>query len=270
MIVALSACKKETNSESATDAEREEKEITLLDKPVVSYETTAEILNDYELVWKDEFDGDELDLEKWNYRAEGDTRNYAEVSRNTIHLDGEGHLVIEVTKDEEGNYFVGQTGTEGIFETTYGYFETRAKMNKGIGPHVAFWLQSPTMPRSDNNPGENGSEVDIFEYHRENPGIVHHNIHWNGYGEEHKQIGIEIENPEVDEGFHTFGLLWREEGYTFYVDGKKTWETTEALSHRDEYMILSTELTGFGGDPKLGEYPDQVVFDYVRVYKPKK
>src|SRR5699024_7442670 len=161
----------------------------------------------------------------WNYRAEGDTRNFADVSRKTISMNGEGKVSIAVTEDEEGNYQVGQLGTEGLFETTYGYFETRAKMNKELGPHIAFWLQSPTMTKTDDNPKDNGSEVDIFEYHRVTKDTVHHNIHWNGYGPEHKQIGEQVHVPGIDEGYHTFGLLWTPEKYVFYVDGEKTWET---------------------------------------------
>lgn len=223
----------------------------------------------FHLVWQDEFSGTVLDTTKWNYRAEGTKRHYATVNRQTISLDGQGHLAISVLKNEDGSYSVGQTGTEGIFETTYGYFECRAKMNQSIGPHVAFWLQSPDIHKTGDNPALNGSEVDVFEYHRVTPDTVHHNIHWNGYGPEHHRIGKMINYPDIDNGFHTFGMLWTKEKYVFFVDGQKTWETTHALSHRPEYLILSTELTGFGGNPENGHYPDRVVFDYVRVFKPE-
>lgn len=220
-----------------------------------------------QLVWNDEFDGMEIDTTKWNYRAEGTVRYYAKVSRNTIKLDGMGHLIIMVTSDSSGNYYnVGQLGTQGIFETRYGYFECRAKMNRSIGPHVSFWLQSPTIA-SVGNPAVYGTEIDIFEYHRKTPGMVYHTLHWDGYEKDHKTTGVEIPVQGIDEGFHTFGLEWNQNGYIFYVNGKETWKTSEALSHRNQYMILSTELTGFGGDPSEGTFPDTVVFDYVRVYK---
>lgn len=236
----------------------------------LSYASTKDILKDYHLIWEDKFEGDSLDRTKWNYRAEGNKRNYAKVDRKTIALDGEGHLIIQVIKDQDDDYLVGQTGTEDIFETQYGYFETRAKMNKEIGPHVAFWLQTPDIHKTNNAPAHNGAEVDIFEYHQKTPDLVHHNIHWNGYGEEHKIMGTKKSAHNIDKGFHTFGLLWTPDRYIFYYDGQKSWETSKAVSHRKEYIILSTELTGFGGDPEKGNYPDQVVFDYVRVYKPQK
>ena len=223
-------------------------------------------LENYRMVWHDEFDGSAVDMSKWNYRDEGNVRHYAVVSRRTISLDGEGHLSIKVIKDKD-KYYVGQLGTQGIFETTYGYFECRAKMNKQIGPHVAFWLQSPDLGKTGDS-AKDGAEIDIFEYHRKTPQIVYHNIHWDGYGANHKQVGTQIHWNGVDSGFHVFGLEWDADKYVFYVDGKETWRTSSAVSKRSEYMILSTELTGWGGDPALGTFPDEVIFDYVRVFKP--
>ena len=230
--------------------------------------TPAHIIRDFKLVWNDEFDGHVINTSKWNYRGEGTLRQHATVSRNTISVDGKGHAVIKVSKDSNGNYYVGQLGTQGIFETTYGYFECRAEMNKGLGPHVAFWLQSPTLGKTG-NPAIDGTEIDIFEYHRKEPGTVHHNLHWDGYGENHKHTGKKIPYPVIDQGFHTFGVEWTAEEYIFYVNGKETWRTSTAVSKRSQYMILSTELTGWGGEPSKGTFPDSVRFDYVRVYKPK-
>ena len=51
------------------------------------------------------------------------------------------------------------------------------------------------------------------------------------------------------------------------VNGQEIWRTTTAVSHRPQYMILSTELIGWGGDPAQSAFPDCVIFDYVRVYK---
>lgn len=225
-------------------------------------------INDYNLVWQDEFDGNTLNTVKWNYRAENTIRNYATVSRNTIAMDGQGHVVISVTKDINGTYYVGELGTQGLFETTYGYFECRAKMNSQLGPHVAFWLQSPTMS-TVGDPAVNGTEIDVFEYHRKTPTTLYHNLHWNGYGVDHQTIGKQFTWSGIDSGYHTFGLLWTKDSYTFFVDGVQTWQATTAVSRRSEYLILSTELTGWGGTFTSSTFPDNLTVDYVRVYKPK-
>ncbi|HEY0770654.1 MAG TPA: glycoside hydrolase family 16 protein, partial [Sphingobacteriaceae bacterium] len=81
--------------------------------------------------------------------------------------------------------------------------------------------------------------------------------------------GTNVKLTSIGMGYHTFGLEWNQNQYIFYVDGKETWRTSTAVSQIPQYMILSTELTGWGGDPETGNFPDQVVFDYVRVYQPK-
>lgn len=232
----------------------------------VSCVLPSNICDSFELVWSDEFEGQQIDTTKWNYRAEGSVRNYATVSRNTIQILGNGTFSIRVQKDSSGNFYVGQLSTQNTWLGKYGYYECRAWMNHSKGPHIAFWLQSPTMSNTGNL-ALNGTEIDVFEYHRMNPDSIYHTIHWDGYGSSHKQVGTRVFIPEIATGFHTFGLEWDSLKYVFYVDGIKTWQTNTAVSNRSEYMILSTELTGFGGNPALGTYPDSVVFDYVRVYQ---
>ena len=75
---------------------------------------------------------------------------------------------------------------------------------------------------------------------------------------------------DIHNGFHTFAVEWTEQEYIFYVDGVETWRTKEAVSHIAEYMILSAELTGWGGNYHEADFPDRVIFDYVRVYKKSK
>ena len=236
----------------------------------IEHSITAQnyLRNGYQLVWQDEFEGESLDLKKWEYRQAGVLRNLGRVVKENVRLDGKGNLLIELRK--EGNeYKIGQIGTEKSYKTRYGYFECKAKMNHELGPHVAFWLQTPTMGKVLGNPSQSGVEIDIFEYHRKEPSTVHHNLHWDGYGADHKSTGSKIAVPSVASGFHTFGLLWTEKEYIFYVDGKETWRTITAISNVDEYLILSLELTGWGGDPSKAILPDEVVYDYVRVYQQK-
>ncbi|WP_164111753.1 MULTISPECIES: family 16 glycosylhydrolase [Sphingobacterium] len=227
-----------------------------------------DFIGQYALCWWDDFEGEVLDTIKWKYRAEGSKRGFATVSRETIALDGKGNLILQTLK-KDGKYYVGQVTTDGIFAQKFGYFECRAQVNKYLGTHSAFWLQTNTMTKENNDPWNNGTEIDIFEYHRNTPDKVHHNLHWNGYGAGHKNVGLALPAPGVDKGYHTFGLLWTEKEYVFFVDGVETWRTSEALSNIAEYIILSTELTGFGGNHLHANYPDSILFDYVKVYRLK-
>lgn len=233
-------------------------------------QTPKHIKKGYKIFWRDEFRGRKINKKKWNHRSLNKTRKYGIVRAENSYLDKKGHLVIEVSK-KDSIYQIGQIATQNTFSTTFGYFECRAKMNKELGPHMAFWLQSPTLNTNFKNTKINGTEIDIFEYHT-NEGLnnVYHNLHWNGYGKDHKHAGTTVQIKNIDKGYHTFGLEWNEEEYIFYVDGKETWRTKEGISHRSEFLILSAELSGWGGDFKNSKFPDKVIFDYVRVYKKKK
>lgn len=232
-------------------------------------QTPKHIKKDYTLFWKDQFKGKSLDASKWDIRGEGTKRHHATVSADAVFLDGKGHLILATLKKGD-QYFIGHVGTQKTLLTTYGYFECRAKMNTQRGPHKAFWLQSPEVGKTDGDTAKNGTEIDIFEYHtNKGTDIVYHNLHWNGYGTEHKSEGIQVKQEGIEEGYHTFGLEWTPNSYIFYVDGKETWRTETAVSHRPQYMILSTELTGWGGDFSESDFPDYIYFDYVKVYKKK-
>ncbi|SIQ32586.1 glycoside hydrolase family 16 protein [Maribacter ulvicola] len=241
--------------------------IGLFGLQVINGQTPEHILKNYNLIWSDDFNGTTIDSLKWSYRATGSKRQFGIVKEENSYLDGNGKLIIEVSKNDSIHQ-IGQIGTQDKFLTKYGYFECSAKMNKELGPHVAFWLQSPYIQKEKNNPKKYGTEIDIFEYHTNGgTNYVYHNLHWNGYGEHHKSVGEKIQIDHIDEGFHTFGLEWTKDEYIFYVDGKETWRTTEAISHIAEYIILSAELSGWGGDFAKSNFPDQVIFDYVKVYK---
>lgn len=236
----------------------------------VHAQTPKHISEDFTMVWNDEFNGKSIDSSKWDFRDTGNKRVHGIVSQQNTYVDNKGFLVIEVTKTDS-IYHIGQIGTQNKFLTQFGYFECRAKMNNELGPHVAFWLQSPTIHEAKNNPKDFGTEIDIFEYHvNDGTTNVYHNLHWNGYKKEHKQAGSTVQIDKIDSGFHVFGLEWNEKEYIFYVDGLETWRSTEAVSHIPEYMILSAELSGWGGDFTNSKFPDKVLFDYVRVYKKNK
>ena len=225
------------------------------------------IEKEYDLVWQDEFDGEKVDMNKWKYRSTGSKRGIGIVRKKNCYLDGEGHFVIEATR-EDTNYYIGQMSTQDKFMPKFGYFECSAKMTTQIGPAPAFWLQSPVFGKPVGDTKTAGAEIDIFEYRRNKRlGYVNHTVHWDGYGEHHQQEGVHRKVKNLEEGYHTFGLEWTAKKYTFYVDGKKTWSCRKAPSHIPQYIILSLELNGWGGDPTNSTFPDKVYYDYVRVYE---
>ncbi len=220
----------------------------------------------YRLAWHDEFDGTSLDLTKWDYRGLGKRRD-AINARETVSLDGDGHLLLATTRVGT-EYHTAMIGTEGKFEPRYGYLECRVQLQTQVGHWSAFWLQSPTYGKRVGDLEESGAEIDIFEFLVNRGDRVQHTLHWDGYGSDHKSAERLIDVAHIGEGWHTVGLLWTADEYRFSVDGRETWRTSQGVSRHAEYLILSLEVGPWAGDIAQAKLPDRMRVDYVRVYAP--
>jgi len=220
----------------------------------------------YKLFWEDEFNGNELDSSKWAVRGIG-PRGVGYNTPQAIELK-DGKLYINAFMEND-SLKIGAVGTQGLFDTTYGYFECRAQLPQTTGNWAAFWIQSPGIS-SGEDPGKYGVEIDIFEYFKSQGGdFVSHNLHW-AYGPNQKSTGAFLSKVEgIGEGFHTFAVEWTPEKYAFFVDRLKYYEIKEAISHIDEYIILSFEPAHSMEDLEKATLPDSYVIDYVKVYKKK-
>lgn len=220
--------------------------------------------NGYELIWEDDFNGVDIDRSKWEHRHIGPRRIGFNDSTMISVKDGCVHLSYDI----KGDSVLGcMLGTQGTFQTTYGYFECRAKLQNSNGPWAAFWLQSPRIFDGP-NPAIHGTEIDIFEYFKGfGADTLTHCLHW-AYGpnlQSHPRMDSYLEG--LSEGFHTFALEWTPEKYVFYIDGLKFHETLEAISHIDQYIILSMEIPPRLEGIKQAYAPDTFSVDYVKVYK---
>ena len=251
---------------------------------------------EWKLVWSDEFDGTQLDRTKWDYRLTMMGKRHRTWSDEGVTLDGKSNAVFRIFEKngeicssqlQTGyNYMDAETAEEDCwggslvwpigkfrehkFLHRYGYYECRCKLQKKAGWWSAFWLQSP-MIGCCNNPEIAGVENDIMESFT--PGLLHpHYNHYNGYGEDHQER-VTGGNFEVNlEEYHTFGMLWTEEGYTFYVDGKEDGHIDGPVSKTPQFILLSTEVDGYRKklhgpteEAKLA-VGDQFIVDYVRVF----
>lgn len=217
----------------------------------------------WKMAWSDEFDGTVLDSSKWECPPDGPRRD-GYWMKKAVTLDGRGHLVINVLCEDD-KYIDGCVRTKGRFERTFGYYVARIQFNKQSGHWAGFWLFNNSVERVGDG-GRDGAEIDIVE----KPLLedqVQQTLHWDGYGEAHKQETRAIDVRGVSNGFHTFGLLWTPDVYVFYVDGKETWRTTAGgVCQVPLYIKLSDEISHWVGDIRKAQLPDPVVVDYVRVY----
>lgn len=246
-------------------------------------------LNDYRLVFADEFDGESLDSAVWGpHNAFGKRKGgYWSASQAKV---ADGKLVIKTEYKEDGEFGSGWytcgLSTKGRFEQKYGYFECRAILPKGQGLWSAFWMTNSNVNSTDGT-AKNGAEIDIFEspyYHLggERAWKVTHNLHYNGYGVEtkYKNVGItELDNNPY-ENYNTYGMLWTPEEYIFFVNGYEVGRSSYGgVSEVEEFLILSCEVDGAAATPTFGwsgniekndkqSFSSDFIVDYVRVYQP--
>lgn len=256
---------------------------------------------EFKLVWSDEFDGTELDMTKWDYRLSMMGKRHITWDTEGVKLDGNSNAVFSIYEKngeicssqlQTGyNYMDAPHTEEALFGgggegpglvwpigklqkhkylKKYGYFECRCRLQKKEGWWSAFWLQSPVIG-SSLDPETAGIENDIMESFHVGKIITHAN-HYNGYGIDHQSAccgdGMDI---SVDE-YHTFGMLWDENGYTFYVDGVEDGHVDSPVSHIPQFIMLSTEVNGYrsaghaASDEARAAVGDTFVVDYVRVF----
>lgn len=136
-------------------------------------------------------------------------------------------------------------------------------------------MQSPIIG-SSLDPAESGSELDImecFEYGT----VMCHNAFTGGYGADCKRASTGgIKNLDMSV-FHRFGMLWDENGYTFYIDGREDGHIDQYVSRRPQFILISTEVMGYRFEdhqPTAEAYEvigkDAFTVDYVRVFDPVK
>lgn len=240
----------------------------------------------WKLVWNDEFDGTELDRTKWDYRLSMMGKRHPAWTDKGVHLDGNSNAVFSILL-EDGRPVSSQLQTgynfmdepvkptqfldnhiqwnigklkKSLYTHTYGYYECRCRLqNKPEGWWSAFWMQSPIIGASL-DPAESGTELDIMEYFE--TGKLHkHCVYTSGYGQDcqHAEVGGNTLMNDLDE-FHRFGLLWDENGYTFYFDGKVEGHINQYISKRPEFILIGTEVQGYRN---ADHQPLQLAFDLV-------
>ncbi len=91
----------------------------------------------WKIVWHDEFDGTQLDKNKWE--VPDNKRRDGWWSPKAVSLDGKGNLAIRVLKDGD-RYLDACVRTRGKFEHAQGFYVARVRLQRQPGHWSAFWL----------------------------------------------------------------------------------------------------------------------------------
>jgi beta-glucanase (GH16 family) len=245
----------------------------------------------WSLVWSDEFDGDDLDLTKWevqlgdgcdlgicgwgNGEFQSYTRENLAVSDGTLKITARRSV-----SGEDTSYTSSRIRTLGKGDWTYGRFEVRAKLPTGQGMWPAIWL----LFSEDTYGGWAATgEIDIMEAIGSEPGEVFGTLHYGGEFPDNVFSGapFELSFDTFDNDFYVFTTEWEEGEIRWYVNNvlyqtqtSDDWYTTgsdnpAAPFDHDFHMILNVAVGGnLPGAPDAStEFPQTMEVDYVRVYE---
>ena len=248
--------------------------------------------SEWTLTWSDEFDGPAgapVDGTKWVAETGGhgwgnQERQYYTALSENVSLDGSGHLVITARAEPQNSSYAcwyGSCGytsarlkTQGRFTQTYGRFEARIRVPRGLGLWPAFWMLGADIdqvgwPRS--------GEIDVMENIGREPAIVHGTMHGPGYSGASSIGGAyTLASGSFADDYHVFAVEWMPGEIRWFVDNTEYRRSTPAslpagaawVFDHPFFMLLNVAVGGaWPGDPDAAtQFPQQMLVDYVRVY----
>ncbi|MGB3466334.1 MAG: glycoside hydrolase family 16 protein [Cyclobacteriaceae bacterium] len=262
------------------------KEVAQNDASEKRTDTGDENWEDTKLIWSDEFDGTDLSSDKWKMQtgASGwgnqEWQDYVkegsvEVSEGTLKIyakrKGKGQKV--------GDYTSARLNSKQSF--TYGRMEIRAKIpaHKGNGLWPALWMLGENIKTVG---WPQCGEIDLMEYVSYDPGIVHFTIHSkaNNHVDNTQASSGPLKLDDIEEEFHSYGILWTDEYIKFYVDEidniKYVFEKPTPANadnwpfDKPFYFLMNIAVGGaWGGKEGVDDniFPATMEIDYVRVYE---
>lgn len=253
---------------------------------------------EWKLVWHDEFDGPDLDREKWDFRLNFWGKPFDAYTDQGIVFDGKSN--IELHRTVRNGCYVSpqlQTGSNSFdipkdvssvknpwgqddiwplgelskpkFMHRFGYYECRCRFQKDPARMwSAFWTQAPGIGTTY-DPAWSGIESDIMECFLVDEATTGNIM--GGYGKQFRNEGrVSYPLRKTPDGYHVFGMDWSEKGYVFYCDGEVVSATSENVSMVPQFILLTTEVRGYrSSTPEKveGEFVDDAfIVDYVRVF----
>lgn len=193
---------------------------------------TSTPVSDWVMVWNDEFEGTNIDTNKWTHEvncAGGGNQEkqcYTDAAENSFVVDGSLNIVAKPSVNGEAlPYTSARMVTKYKGDWTYGRFEMRAKLPEGQGTWPAFWMLSTDevyggWPKS--------GEIDIMEAvnlkAEKADGTpedrVYGTLHYGRDFPDNESSGGPYTPPSNPaDGFHTYSIEWQEGEVRWYMDG---------------------------------------------------
>jgi beta-glucanase (GH16 family) len=225
----------------------------------------------FNLVFDDEFDGNQVDTSKWNLAwpwstpLNGGLQTY--VAANATLSGGFLHLV--ATQQSAGGqpYSSGAVSTYQRFSFAYGVVESRFRVPAGKGFWPGFWMIYPT--------GVWPPEIDIIEILGPNPSVGFMTYHYLSGGNVASSNIPAAQSVDFSAGLHVFGIDWEAGEITWYIDGapQGTFTDPTNVASQPMFILLNLDVGGAAGPFTPGmpdattPFPSEITVDYVRVWQ---
>ena len=245
--------------------------------------TTAKPQKVWELYWSDEFDGDGLDMSKWN--IESGTNGEVVKKAENVKVE-DGNCVITVRRDDSTpgfDYSSAYVTTAYKFSFCFGRLEFRAKLPTGQGMWPALWTLGDNYLTigDDAKAWPLCGEIDVMELvgssDPQNPfdnKKILGTLHWGPDRDSHEQAHKSLllsESPADD--YHVYAVEWDEDEMVWFVDDREYMRVKlddpdmGSAFLQKHWIIMNINLSNH--DDTTPDSASMYV-DYVRVYKEKK
>lgn len=240
-----------------------------------------------ELVWSDEFEGEEGSLPSSQYwtmeigtGADGwgnqELQYYTDRPKN-VALDGEGHLVIQAHQESFGGmpFTSARLKTQGKITQKYGRIEARIQNPYGPGLWPAFWMLGENFEEVG---WPQSGEIDIMEMRGQLPSVIHGSLHGPGYsGGNPVTQSYTLSNARFDADFFVYAVEWHPERIDFFVNDYLYQRVTpddvsgEWVFDQPFFLLLNVAVGGnyVGFPTQETKFPQHMMVDYVRIYSIK-
>lgn len=205
------------------------------------------------LIFSDDFNGDKLDETKWVVNGAADMITFVKAGK-------QGALRIGLKNQEDmiQNHTI---STRGKFGQQFGYFEASMRMHAGDGHTAAFRIMTddektpPSITASFHSTGKER----ISPYAR---------ILLESGSQEFRPDKPVGKFTDLSKKFHTYGILWTEKGFTWFLDGKVVQKLDRKEFVRPMSLYLSHRIEeAERPNLNLKSLPDDVEIDWVKVWK---
>ena len=247
----------------------------------------------WNLIWNDEFNGTNLDLNKWSHDIGtgsqngmmGWGNNERQYYKQGNSIVSNGTLKIIAKEEQQGivdswnntyYYSSSRITTKDNFNFRYGKIVARIKTLDGKGFWPAFWM----LPLNLNWPCD--GEIDIMEQWGSNgltnvtTGAAHVGLcPYSSSTHQYQSFSHQLNSGSFADAFHNYEVIWRPNKIEWYVDGVKFFDVSPNLfnqqynwpfNSKNWFLILNLAITS-SGPTSSTVFPNSIEVDYVRVYE---